>query len=106
MKTPYTTIYGSIIGLVLLYVGAYLSLVKAEDLSILVGPGPWERIPEYRFGGDVSRTVFSPIQKLDSHVRPRYWQFTIEDWYRPMFTKLRAEHNSRANHTKSDRVRY
>jgi len=34
----------------------------------------------YRFGGRWAQTIYFPLQKLDRHVRPEYWNFTFHDF--------------------------
>ena len=69
--------------LILLYVGAYLSLliihypgenaVLNEHSAQLVRD--YERMPhaEYRIGGATAKTVFAPAEAIDRRLRPAIW---------------------------------
>ena len=57
------------------YVGAYLSLVKAEPLEFMSGEGPWTRYPHYTVGGQYAEALFWPLQNIDKHLRKSTWQF-------------------------------
>jgi hypothetical protein len=59
----------------LLYVLSYLALVRAEFVTFKMGEsfGPWPKVPEYRFGGNVARHIFHPIQRIDTQIRASYW---------------------------------
>ncbi len=66
-----------LIALVLLavYVMTYLLAVKPATMVAISGPGPWPRMPEYRFG-EWSWTVYEPILRLDRWLFPGRWQVT------------------------------
>jgi hypothetical protein len=62
---------------VVLYAALYLSLLQpvpgyGRNHRF---PGESERIrfPEYRIGGEYSKMVFTPLQRLDRLLRPTYW---------------------------------
>jgi hypothetical protein len=46
------------------------------------GVGPWLRYARYRVGGEAAELFFWPIQKADTFVRKRHWQYMDEDDYR------------------------
>jgi hypothetical protein len=54
---------------VLIYVGAYCLMVK----PMVIGFGPWEAQAEYRFGGEYSAVLFSPLERLDRQMFPKRW---------------------------------
>ena len=66
-----------VLAIVGVYVAAYCALldpvvVADEGHHGIVISG--YREPEYRFGGEVSKTLFAPIAWIDQKVRPTYWQ--------------------------------
>jgi hypothetical protein len=58
----------------LIYIVSYLSLVQADPLPVMTGVGPWPRVPSYLVGGKAAEIAFAPVQYLDKHIRPEYWQ--------------------------------
>jgi hypothetical protein len=52
-----------------LYVGSYMLML--EGPRAVGGPHYW---PQYRLDSGYIRDFYSPINKLDRHVRPKYWK--------------------------------
>ena len=69
--------------LLLLYVGAYLSLVEpVRPIGIDASFGieaACDAVPSYRLGGEFAWEFFRFAQELDTRVRPDYWHFTEEE---------------------------
>lgn len=62
--------------LLVAYVGGYVALLSPGELVLLDGgSGLRARVPAYRVGGLVPRTIFGPALWVDQRVRPQYW-----DW--------------------------
>ena len=64
----------------LLYVGAYLALVKCErPFNVtLSGPGPFLRKVSYRVDGPMVECIFSPIHEVDKRIRYDYWRYDYD----------------------------
>jgi hypothetical protein len=56
-----------------LYVASYLLLVEAHT-GFMSGVGPWKKHPRYLVGGTVAEIVYFPLNALDMHIRPTYWE--------------------------------
>ncbi len=75
-------IAGIAVVLLLVYVGAYFALLEGKVYR-LVGSDPSTRInrfeiePQYRVGGDTTKSVLAPAHWIDCGVRREYWD-TIE----------------------------
>ncbi len=57
------------------YVLTYFIAVKPATMVAISGPGPWPRMPEYRFGA-WSWAVYAPMLRLDQWLFPGRWQVT------------------------------
>jgi hypothetical protein len=66
-------------GPLLLYAGSYFTLVRADPLPFMSGIGPWPRVPHYLVGGMVAEWIYSPIHAIDRRLRPRHWEYRIND---------------------------
>jgi len=64
--------------LLALYVGAYSALVDVNHTFRGEGP-PYPLAPVYKIGGDVSKSVFTPVHMVDRMLRPDHWQIPVED---------------------------
>lgn len=53
----------------------FVSVRPAALVAITAGPGPWSRMPEYRFGAS-TEGVYEPILRLDRRLFPGRWQVT------------------------------
>ena len=71
-----TIVLATLAAIPLLYVGAYLALVRAVPVTMMEGDGPWPKVPSYRFGGEMANGLFTPVQAADARIRPRYWKDT------------------------------
>lgn len=63
------TIAAAAVLLLLLYFGSYFALVTRNER----GRSSDSYWVEYRFGGKAAESLFSPVHRLDRHVRPSYW---------------------------------
>src|SRR5262245_32915691 len=58
---------------VLTYVGTYVTFLDPEAWTYAPRGGAIQRVPSYRWGGQVAAFVFKPMELLDRFVRPDYW---------------------------------
>jgi hypothetical protein len=65
-----------ILGLFLLYGGAYLAIVVRNDWGFI--DGKQTSILEYRFGGDWSNTFFAPAHAVDKQIRRDMWSNEVD----------------------------
>jgi hypothetical protein len=66
---------------VALYLTSYAFLLQPEFRPEVSGLGIlyFERVPAYSFGGEVSRRLFAPLQRVDQMLRPKFWRGRIVD---------------------------
>jgi hypothetical protein len=67
-------VVAGLVVLAALYVGAYYAMVKPSPLSFFAGVGPWPMETRYRFGGEVSASIFAPLEQLDRRFFPARWE--------------------------------
>jgi hypothetical protein len=61
-----------LIGLAALYLGAYLANVRTVTLATS-GFGVWQKMAEYRVGGEFAELIFDPVHQCDRSIRKDYW---------------------------------
>jgi hypothetical protein len=64
------------------YVIAYFALLKPEEswfLACFSLQQPYQRMPEFRVGGERAKTFFSPLLWSDQRARPNYWSGVLLD---------------------------
>jgi hypothetical protein len=73
------TLATCLVALLLLYVGAYLALVRVSPVTVTTGSGPWDCVPVYRIGGRTAQVFFTPANVIDRRIRHREWIVSDED---------------------------
>jgi hypothetical protein len=61
---------------VLTYVGAYVALLQTDCFwfcSLGYSGSPYQRVAEFRIGGERAKTIFGPLLWVDQTIRPTYW---------------------------------
>jgi hypothetical protein len=67
--------------LMALYVGAYCALVERTVLGAYENrEGRLMANACYRWGSDVARVVFEPINVVDQHIRSNFWELHVSDF--------------------------
>jgi hypothetical protein len=62
--------------LLILYVASYRLDVQAEQGAYIGHFDEGEKMPmmaTYKYGGDLARTIYLPLQSADRQIRPEYW---------------------------------
>jgi hypothetical protein len=66
-----------------LYAGAYFAMVERTEFRFTGSPlafpsGDEYSFVEYRFGGDAAQSFFAPMHAVDRLLRPKLWQYEIQ----------------------------
>jgi hypothetical protein len=67
---------GCWLALLVLYFSAYVALLNPQKMgfcSLGSTGSPWWRIPNYRWNSRVIDHLFSPANRVDRMLRPKYW---------------------------------
>lgn len=71
MKRRILPLLGSLAVVVGMYAGAYYAMVECTRVPLWVGAEG--AIDSYSFGGEVSKSLFRPMNEIDAMLRPEVW---------------------------------
>jgi hypothetical protein len=66
-----------------IYIGAYFALVDPRPTGVFMGVGPWRLDSHYRFGTEVNKVFFAPLEAVDRKMRPGRWEFRLPTGWHP-----------------------